>query len=113
LPGINALSEYEHPCQALADLLTVREKKGGLRGVTLAFVGDGNNVARSLCLGAAMRGMHFRIASPGGASRGSVALSREPRQAVGGSGVVYTDVWERSTGQEQEDEGLLAAAGGG
>ena len=66
VPVINALSEDEHPCQALADLLTVREKKGGLSGVTLAFIGDGNNVANSLSMAAGMSGMHFRIASPPG-----------------------------------------------
>ena len=117
VPVINALSDGEHPCQALADLLTVRERKGGLRGVTLAFVGDGNNVARSLCLGAAMSGMHFRIASPEGyelpaglveqarvaarASGGSVTLARAPGEAVAGADVVYTDVWA-SMGQEGE-----------
>ena len=117
VPVINALSDGEHPCQALADLLTIREKKDGLRGVTLAFVGDGNNVARSLCLGAAMAGMHFRIASPEGyelpevlveraqamarASSGSVTLLWEPREAATQADVVYTDVWA-SMGQEQE-----------
>jgi len=117
VPVINALSDYEHPCQALADLLTVREKKGGLRGVTLAFEGDGNNVARSLCLAAAMAGMHFRIASPEGygleepllrqasllaaASGGSVTATQDPREAVAGADAVYTDVWA-SMGQERQ-----------
>jgi ornithine carbamoyltransferase len=137
-PVINALSDGEHPCQALADLLTVRERKGGLRGLTLAYVGDGNNVARSLCLGAAMSGMEFRMASPEGyelpegvvgqaealarASGGSVTLGREPSAALAGADVVYTDVWA-SMGQEGEaaarresfagytvDEGLMASA---
>ena len=117
VPVINALSDDEHPCQALADLLTVREKKGSLNGVTLAFIGDGNNVANSLSLGAAMSGMHFRIASPDGyelpdevavraaeAARpvgGSFERLREPEKAVAGADVVYTDVWA-SMGQERE-----------
>jgi len=79
VPVINALSDGEHPCQALADLLTIREKKGGLSGVTLAYIGDGNNVANSLALAGGLSGMHIRIASP----------------------VVYTDVWA-SMGQEAE-----------
>ena len=117
VPVINALSEGEHPCQALADLQTVLERKGRLAGVTLAFVGDGNNVARSLCLGAAMSGMQFRIASPAGyelpeavvaraeelarASGGSVTLLREPQEAAVDGDVLYTDVWA-SMGQERE-----------
>ena len=117
VPVINALSDYEHPCQALADLLTIREKKGGLSGVTLAFIGDGNNVANSLSMAAAMTGMHFRIASPAGyempsavadkaaafasESGGSVQLLQDPAEAVEGADVVYTDVWA-SMGQERE-----------
>ncbi|HXG42465.1 MAG TPA: ornithine carbamoyltransferase [Dehalococcoidia bacterium] len=119
VPVINALSDHEHPTQAMADLLTVLEAKGRLEGVVLAFVGDGNNVARSLCLGAAMCGAHFRIASPEGyelptdvverartlarASGGSVALLRRPEEAVADADVVYTDVWT-SMGQEGEAE---------
>lgn len=138
VPVINALSEGEHPCQALADLLTVREKKGALEGVAIAFIGDGNNVANSLSLGAAMTGMHFRIASPEGyelpaevayraeelsaASGGSFEAVHDPVQAVAEADVVYTDVWA-SMGQEHEaaerkeyfaayrvDGGLMAAA---
>lgn len=117
VPVINALSDGEHPCQALADLLTVQEKKGGLHGVALAFIGDGNNVANSLCLGAAISGMHFRITSPVGyelpenivlraeavaaTSGGSVLLARDAEEAVAGADVVYTDVWA-SMGQERE-----------
>ncbi|MBI1885614.1 MAG: ornithine carbamoyltransferase [Chloroflexi bacterium] len=117
VPVINALSEGEHPCQALADLLTVQEKKDSLAGVTLAFVGDGNNVAHSLCLGAAMAGMHFRVAAPAGyelapavmerakeraaRSGGSVYQTADPREAVADAEVVYTDVWA-SMGQEKE-----------
>jgi len=119
VPVINALSDHEHPTQAMADLLTVLEAKGRLEGVTLAFVGDGNNVARSLCLGAAMCGLHFRIASPQGyelpadlveraralarESGGSIALLRRPEEAVADADVVYTDVWT-SMGQEGEAE---------
>jgi len=117
VPVINALSDLEHPCQALADLLTIYEKKGELAGLTLAYVGDGNNVAHSLLLAAALTGVNFRIASPGGyevreriwqlarnyaAGSGAEILSTgEPRQAVSGADVVYTDVWT-SMGQEAE-----------
>jgi ornithine carbamoyltransferase len=115
VPVINALSDREHPCQVLADLLTITEKKGELRGLTLAFVGDGNNVARSLMLGAALTGMNFRIASPAGYAidEGTLSLARshaagggllctdQPQLAVGGADIVYTDVWA-SMGQEDE-----------
>lgn len=117
VPIINALSDSEHPCQALADLLTVRERKGGVRGVTLAFIGDGNNVAASLCLAGALSGMHFRIASPPGyalppgvVSRAeamaegkgaSLKFTHDPAEAVADADVVYTDVWA-SMGQERE-----------
>ena len=117
VPVINALSEDEHPCQTLADLTTVLEQRGTLSGTTLAFVGDGNNVARSLGLGCAAAGMHYRIAAPEGygltaddearinavaaANGGSAAFLREPAEAVAGVDVVYTDVWA-SMGQEEE-----------
>ncbi|RLC59437.1 MAG: ornithine carbamoyltransferase [Chloroflexi bacterium] len=117
VPVINALSDGEHPCQALADLLTIREKKGGLSGVTLAYIGDGNNVANSLALAGGLSGMHIRIASPKGyevtpaileraaafatESGGSVSQLREPEEAASGADVVYTDVWA-SMGQEAE-----------
>jgi ornithine carbamoyltransferase len=116
---INALSDLEHPCQALADLLTIYEKKGKLAGLTLAFIGDGNNIARSLLLAAALAGMNFHIASPVGYSlqgemlrvaRGYAArsgskilLTEEPGRAVSGADIVYTDVWA-SMGQEAESE---------
>ena len=119
VPVINALSDWEHPCQALADLLTIYEKKGELKGLTLAFVGDGNNVARSLMLAASLTGMNFRIASPSGyaiddkvlhlaqsnanSSGAEVFCTEEPRLAVSGAEVVYTDVWT-SMGQEAEAE---------
>ncbi len=117
VPVINALSDSEHPCQALADVMTIREKKGKLKGLTLAFIGDGNNVANSLLLAAASTGINFRIASPPGygvkdeilqtakglaAHSGSrILLTDKPEQAVKDADVVYTDVWT-SMGQEVE-----------
>ena len=117
VPVINALSDLEHPCQALADLLTIYEKKGELEGLTLAFVGDGNNVSNSLLLAASLDGMNFRIASPSGymidkkilslaqgyalGSGAEICCTEEPGVAVGGADVVYTDVWT-SMGQEAE-----------
>jgi len=119
VPVINALSDLEHPCQALADLFTIYEEKGELEGVTLAFVGDGNNVAHSLMLAASLTGMNFRIASPAGYgvqerilhlaqgyaidSGAKIFCTEEPRLAVSGADVVYTDVWT-SMGQEAEAE---------
>lgn len=119
VPVINALSDLEHPCQALADLLTIYEKKGGLEGLTLAYVGDGNNVAHSLLLAAALSGMNFRIASPHNysvqerilhlaqdyalESGAEILCTEEPRLAVSGADIVYTDVWA-SMGQEAEAE---------
>jgi len=119
VPVINALSDWEHPCQALADLLTIYEKKGELNGLTLAFVGDGNNVARSLMLAASLAGMNFRIATPPAyaieddtfnlaqshalSTGGEIFCTDDPRQAVTGADVVYTDVWA-SMGQETEAE---------
>jgi len=117
VPVINALSDLEHPCQALADLLTIYEKKGELNGLTLAFVGDGNNVAHSLLLAASLMGMNFRVASPAGyavhdrilrqaqgyatSSGAEILCTEEPRLAVSGADIVYTDVWT-SMGQEAE-----------
>jgi ornithine carbamoyltransferase len=117
VPVINALSDAEHPCQALADLLTVREKKGQLSGLVMAFIGDGNNIASSLALSAGMAGMHYRIASPEGyelpsaiveranallaGSGGSIEQVNVPQEAVDGADIVYTDVWA-SMGQEKD-----------
>jgi ornithine carbamoyltransferase len=113
---VNALTNEEHPCQALADCLTLRELWGSLRGRTIAFVGDGNNVATSLVQAGAMLGAIVRVASPAGfelpghvvdsVSRiarygGGVELFNDPRAAVRGADAVYTDVWT-SMGQEQE-----------
>jgi ornithine carbamoyltransferase len=114
---INALSDLEHPCQALADLLTISEKKHELSGLVLAYIGDGNNVANSLMLACALSGVNFRIASPSGyrvrdeilslaqgyatASGAGIVLTEEPAEAAGGADVIYTDVWT-SMGQEAE-----------
>ncbi|MDA1184892.1 MAG: ornithine carbamoyltransferase [Acidobacteria bacterium] len=113
---INALSDQEHPCQALADMLTLRERWGTCRGRTLAYVGDGNNVARSLAHAAPQLGMSIHLASPAGyqldaqvieeaghrARDGAqVSSFEDPREAVTGVDAVYTDVWA-SMGQEQE-----------
>lgn len=117
VPVINALSDLEHPCQALADLFTIYEKKGELDGLTLAYIGDGNNVANSLLLATSLAGMNFRIASPDGyriqdgilhlaeeyaADNGAeIFCTEQPHLAVSGADIVYTDVWT-SMGQEAE-----------
>lgn len=127
VPVINALSDLEHPCQALSDLLTIYEKKGNLSGITLAFIGDGNNVAHSLLLACSLVGMNFRMASPKGyqpradarnlaatfsaRSGASILLTEDPRAAVQGADVVYTDVWT-SMGQEAEQEKRRVAFAG-
>ena len=115
VPVINALSDEEHPCQALADLLTIQEKKGRLKGVRVAFVGDGNNVAASLAIASGLSGVEMVIASPEGfalpleivdtatawarKTGGSLSTVVDPQEAVRGADVVYTDVWT-SMGQE-------------
>ena len=117
IPVINALTDLEHPCQALADLLTVYENKEKLKGLALAYIGDGNNVANSLLLAASLTGMKFRIASPAGyeipetilttaqgyadESGGDILCTDDPDKAVDGADVVYADVWT-SMGQEEE-----------
>jgi ornithine carbamoyltransferase len=117
VPVINALSDLEHPCQALSDLLTICEKKGRLPGLTLAFIGDGNNVANSLFLSACQVGMNFRFASPKGyelknrvlgegrrfaaLSGSQIQVVNDPHKAAKGADVVYTDVWI-SMGQEEQ-----------
>lgn len=113
VPVINALSDLYHPCQALADIFTLREKLGSLRGLKLAFVGDGNNVAHSLMLCCARLGMDFSLACPAGYEPqsfivdqartlgGRVDVSNDPYQAVTAADAVYTDVWA-SMGQETE-----------
>jgi ornithine carbamoyltransferase len=116
IPVINALTDLEHPCQILADLLTIQEKFGTLAGLTLTYVGDGNNVANSLMLGCALVGMNIRIAFPSGYSpdaeiveksreiankKTEVLLTHDPEAAAKGASVLYTDVWA-SMGQETQ-----------
>ena len=120
VPVINGLSDLSHPCQGLADIFTIRERKGpDLRGVAIAYVGDGNNVAHSLMLCAAKTGATLRIATPEGyeplpryrglaatearSSGARVLIGNDPAAAVKDADVVYTDVWT-SMGQEQEYE---------
>jgi ornithine carbamoyltransferase len=97
VPVINMLTAGHHPCQALADLLTLRETFGQVDGLTLAYVGDGNNVARSLAIVGGLAGVNVRIASPPGYQlEGDVAgavLTDDPAEAVDGADAVYTDVW--------------------
>jgi ornithine carbamoyltransferase len=138
VPVVNALSDHEHPCQALADLLTLRQHLGELRGRTLAFIGDGNNVCHSLLLAGSLAGLTVRVATPPGyepdpsvvraaldaarRSGGTVELGADPAVAVRGADAVYTDAWT-SMGAEAEadlrrlrfagfrvDEALLAGA---
>ncbi|MEX0665199.1 MAG: ornithine carbamoyltransferase [Acidimicrobiia bacterium] len=116
VPVVNLLSDRAHPCQALADLLTLREDLGVLEGRRLAYVGDGNNVAASLAFAAALSGLELTIASPPGYELdddivdrvrnlgGTIELVADPHEAVRGADAVYTDVW---TSMGQEDEAAL------
>jgi ornithine carbamoyltransferase len=117
IPVVNALSDYSHPCQALADLQTIRERKRRLAGIRLAYLGDGNNVAHSLLFAGAKAGMHVAVATPIGyepipqvvrrageiaaETGGSVELTHDPASAAKGADVLYTDVWA-SMGKELE-----------
>jgi len=117
VPIINGLSDFSHPCQGLADLFTIREKLKQLKGILLAYVGDGNNVCNSLLLAAAKTGMYMNVASPKGYApsqevikqaqtfakeTGSrITVTDDPVSAVKGAHIVYTDVWA-SMGQEEE-----------
>jgi len=111
VPVINGLSDEEHPCQVLSDLLTIHEKKGKLKGLTLAYIGDANNVANSLLLAAAITGIDFRMANPKGYDpkpelqkmAPMAQFAQNPKIAVENADVVYTDVWT-SMGQEAEAE---------
>ncbi len=119
VPVINGLSDYSHPCQALADLLTIYEKLGRLKGVKLTYVGDGNNVLHSLLFGGAAVGLHVVAATPEGyeplpevvhraqerakETGATIRLLRDPWEAVKGADVIYTDTWF-SMGQEAEAE---------
>ena len=115
IPVVNGLSNTEHPCQALGDFMTLHEHKQKLAGLTLTWVGDGNNVAHSLIHGAARLGVRMRVATPPGyepdaavvelarRAGGSIELTHDPGEAVAGADAVYTDVWA-SMGQEAEAE---------
>jgi ornithine carbamoyltransferase len=127
VPVLNALTDHEHPCQALADLLTLRQHLGRLRGRTLTFLGDGNNVCHSLLLTGALAGMRVRVATPPGyepdaavvrdAARiahgvgGAVELGIEPRAAVRGADAVYTDAWTSMGAEAEADLRRLRFAG--
>ncbi|MEW6071224.1 MAG: ornithine carbamoyltransferase [Planctomycetota bacterium] len=124
IPVINGLTDYNHPCQALTDYFTLLEKKKKLKGLKLAYVGDGNNVATSLAIGAAKTGVHFVAASPAGyqmradvvemaradarETGATIEVATDPAAAVRGADAVYTDVWA-SMGQEEEHAKRLQA----
>ena len=126
VPVVNLLTERHHPCQALADLMTLRQEFGRTEGLTLAYVGDGNNVARSLAVLGELAGVQVRIASPPGYELEPIAgaaLVEDPREAAQGADVLYTDVWvsmndpaeqaaerRRSLGPYRLDEELLELA---
>ena len=116
IPVINALTDLEHPCQALADYLTIQNKFGNLHGINLSYIGDGNNVANSLMICGAMLGVNVKICSPNGFEADSnivekaksiskfgskISISNDPSEAVKEAQVIYTDVWA-SMGQEEE-----------
>lgn len=116
IPVINGLSDLHHPCQALADMMTVIEKKGKLRGINLAYIGDGNNVANSLIEAASMMEINLMIACPKGfepdpdvlkeqkaSAKTEIKIVRDPKDAARGADVLYTDVWV-SMGQEKEEK---------
>jgi ornithine carbamoyltransferase len=123
VPVINALSDLYHPCQTLCDFFTLGEKFGSVRGLKLAYIGDGNNVCHSLMVAGARVGAHVRIATPAGyepnaeivasarrdaaATQGAIELFRSPEEAVAGAQAVYTDIWA-SMGQESETEARAA-----
>jgi ornithine carbamoyltransferase len=127
VPVVNALSDEEHPCQAAADLVTIYERRGHFHGLTVAFIGDGNNVATSLAQASAMVGMSFVIASPEGYELSEKALAqarlfasmngcsvevvRSPQEAVKQADVVYTDVWISMGQEDSYDDRLKAFAG--
>jgi ornithine carbamoyltransferase len=122
VPVINGLSDYNHPAQGFADLFTILEQKGTLENVTVAYIGDGNNVARSLLFGAMKTGMNFKIATPAGytlneedlteaeqmriADSQKIEVYQDPGRAVNQADVIYTDVWT-SMGQEAETAARL------
>ncbi len=123
IPVINALTDLEHPCQALADFLTVEQAFGTLKGLNLAYIGDGNNVAHSLMLCGALLGVNILLACPKGyepdssviskarslaVDGTSISLSHDPLESITGANVVYTDVWS-SMGQEEQQQSRQSA----
>jgi ornithine carbamoyltransferase len=121
IPVINMLSDRHHPCQALADLLTLREAHESLAGLRVAYVGDGNNVARSLAILGSLAGLDVAVASPPGyalendlelpaQAPGSLTLYADPREAVAGACAVYTDVWVSMGDEQTADERRMALA---
>jgi ornithine carbamoyltransferase len=127
IPVINALSDYEHPCQALADMLTLEEHLGRLEGATLAYIGDGNNVAHALLYAAAGLGINIRIATPPGygpdprvvrqalrrtaATGALITITTDPLHAVRGADAIYTDVWTSMGSEAEYTQRLDAFAG--
>ncbi len=122
IPVINWLTDYCHPCQVLADLMTIRERKGSFQGLKLCFIGDGNNMANSLMVGAVKTGMKFSIACPKGfepdaeltkwaKENGEFLMTEDVKEAAAGADVLYTDVWA-SMGQEEEREARKKAFAG-
>lgn len=120
VPVINALTDWSHPCQAMADVLTIKEHKDRLEEIKIAYIGDGNNVARSLAFACAKLGMKLLIASPAGyeldedsikkaneITGGTVTVSDEPKKTVDGADIIYTDTWT-SMGQETEKQKRIA-----
>jgi ornithine carbamoyltransferase len=119
VPVINALDDLEHPCQIVADLLTIKEHKGELRGLKLAYMGDGNNVCNSLLIGTALAGIDMRLGCPdgyepdtnlfnkaldiAGENDCTITITKDPNEAVDGCDIIYTDVWV-SMGDEDEGE---------
>ncbi len=127
IPVVNALTDAEHPCQALADLLTLRQRFGRLAGLRLAYVGDGNNVAHSLMLAGALAGLDVRVATPPGYEpdpgvvararalgerhRSWISVGTDPTEAVAGADAVYTDVWASMGREAEADERRARFAG--
>jgi ornithine carbamoyltransferase len=127
IPVVNALTDAEHPCQALADLLTLRQRFGRLTGLRLAYVGDGNNVASSLMLAGALAGLDVRVATPAGYApdpevvararslgerhRSWISIGTDPTEAVTGADAVYTDVWTSMGREAEADERRAKFAG--
>lgn len=107
IPVINMLTQDHHPCQALADVMTLRERFGGLEGLRLAYVGDGNNVARSLLLASRLAGVELRLATPAELALPEVE-SLPPEEAVDGAHAVYTDVWVSMGDDDADAEGKRA-----